>query len=76
MKTNRLFLTLLLLAGSICGYADDITVGNLSYSFAYGKATVTGLDDSSVTELTIPDKVQHGGDYLPRDEHWGLCFLQ
>ena len=67
MKTNRLFLALLLFAVSICGYADDkVTIGNLSYSLGEdGKATVTGLTDKSVTELTIPDKVEHNGTTYP-----------
>ena len=65
MKTNRLFLTLMLLAGSICGYADDVTIGDLFYSIENGKATVTGLDDSSVTELTIPREVLYGGVSYP-----------
>ena len=65
MKTNRLFLTLLLLIGSICGYADDVTIGDLSYSLANGKATVTRYVGRWGTKLTIPDKIQYGGTTYP-----------
>ena len=61
MRQNSFCLTLMLLAGSICGYADSVTLGNLTYWLENERATVTKLANSSVTELTIPDNVENEG---------------
>ncbi len=60
MRKNKLLLTLLLLAGSVCNYAD-VTIGDLNYSLSGSEATVTGLANTEVTDLVIPEEVEDNG---------------
>ena len=63
-KIKLLLMTLLITAGSVCGYAD-IFIGNLYYYLGENTATVTGFANSSVTELVIPAEIENGGAAYP-----------
>ena len=66
-RVKQLSLTLLLLVGSVCGYAyyPDVRIGDFEYSlYDNGKATIKGFSSylsSEPTDLVIPDEVEYQG---------------